>query len=69
MAALRFLGESGSFNHLFRMFDSQSYGRYDLMVTDATIELVDVGDKDTYYSWVGKLKEAYIIMCMLSLLL
>ena len=36
------------------MFESQSYGRYDLMVTDATLELVDVGEKDTYYSWVGE---------------
>ena len=39
---------------LFMLFDSEKYGRYNLMFTDATMSLVDVGDRDTYYSWVGE---------------
>lgn len=38
----------------FSMFSSMKYGgqRRNLLFTDTTLELVDVGDKNTYYKWV-----------------
>ena len=47
-------GEEGAHKDLFELFESEKYGRFNLMMTDATHELVDVGDRDTYYSWAGE---------------
>jgi len=52
-------GQNGVSNDLFRLFDSMSYGRQNLMFTDETVMLKDTskvegGKRDSYYSWAGK---------------
>jgi len=52
-------GAAGAHTDLFRMFESMSYGRANLMFTDETKELVNVaevgdGSRNTYYGWVGE---------------
>ena len=52
-------GAAGAHTDLFRMFESMSYGRANLMFTDETKELVNVaevgdGSRNTYYGWVGQ---------------
>ena len=50
----RDFGEGGAYKHLFDLFDSSLYGGSNLMLTDNTKELVDVGSRDSYYTWVGE---------------
>ena len=48
------LGFEGSHIDLFEIFESSKYGRRNLIFTDTTQELYDVGERNTYYSWVGE---------------
>ena len=55
-------GHNGEFNNIFKLYDSDGYGRRNVLFSDMTKELVDVATvtdangnpRDTYYSWVGK---------------
>jgi len=51
-------GANGVSNDLFKLFDSISYGRQNLMFTDETVMLKDTstvagGTRDSYYAWAG----------------
>lgn len=59
LKAAQWFGPSGQYRNQFDMFSSQPWGyfnRRNLLFTDSTQTLVDVGEKNTYYSWVGELK-------------
>ena len=59
LKAVEWFGPSGQYKSQYDMFNSQPWGYFDrknLLFTDSTQTLVDVGEKNTYYSWVGKLK-------------
>ena len=48
---------NGAYKNEFELFSSMDYeymGRNNLMFNDATKSLVDVGDRDRYYLWVGE---------------
>lgn len=47
-------GDAGVFKDIMELFSSAKYGDRNLMFTDTTYQLVDVGDRDSYYSWVGE---------------
>ena len=47
-------GKNGIHNQMFEVFESIQYGGHNLMFTDDTKELVDVGEKDSYYTWAGE---------------
>ena len=47
-------GDSGKSKDIMELFSSSKYGDYNLMFTDTTSQLVDVGSRDSYYSWVGE---------------
>ena len=49
-----FVGASGDYKDIIKLFESEKYGRMNLMFTDDTLNLVDVGARDTYYSWAGE---------------
>ena len=46
-------GPGGAHTDLFEIFKSQE-GQHNLMFTDVTKRLADVGSRDSYYTWVGK---------------
>ena len=50
----RDFGEEGVHKDIFELFTSVNFGRANLMFTDATKELKDVGARDSYYTWVGE---------------
>ncbi|KAK3096152.1 hypothetical protein FSP39_023802 [Pinctada imbricata] len=52
--AVRWFGPGGPYESRFKMFGGLVMGsdRANLLFTDSTVSLVDVGKKDTYYSWV-----------------
>lgn len=55
LKAAQWFGPSGQYRNQFDMFSSQPWGyfnRRNLLFTDSTQTLVDVGEKNTYYSWV-----------------
>lgn len=59
LKAAQWFGPSGQYRNQFDMFSSQPWGyfnRRNLLFMDSTQTLVDVGEKNTYYSWVGELK-------------
>jgi len=47
-------GDAGMFKDVMELFSSTKYGDHNLMFTDTTYQLVDVGSRDSYYSWVGE---------------
>lgn len=47
-------GDEGKSKDIMELFSSIKYGKRNLLFTDTTYQLVDVGDRDTYYSWVGE---------------
>lgn len=54
-------GVNGFSNNLFRLFESVSFGKQNLMFTDDTQQLKDVasvagGTRTNYYTWAGKKK-------------
>ncbi|XP_013386136.1 melanotransferrin-like [Lingula anatina] len=52
----------------FRIFESRDFGAYDLLFSDDTRALADVGQLDTYYEWLGdKFRETRqkLIVCPL----
>lgn len=46
-------GDEGKSKDIMELFSSIKYGKRNLLFTDTTYQLVDVVDRDTYYSWVG----------------
>lgn len=68
LKASSWFGYNKPYSGRFAMFNSDSWLEYgnrhrDLMFTDTTKELVDVGEKDTYYKWVGKYLKHCILLC------
>ena len=58
-------GANGVHQDIFRLFNSDKYKRKNLMFTDETKELIDVkkvdgGNRDTYYTWVGKYRRPIV---------
>ena len=47
-------GTEGDHKDIFELFELMKYGRANLLFTDATKELKDVGSRDSYYTWVGE---------------
>lgn len=58
LQASEWFGVGKPYVSLFNMFSSDAWlgygGQRNLLFTDTTQELVDVGDRDTYYKWVGE---------------
>ena len=64
--AVQWFGPNGQYRQMFQMFGSnqwrQQFDRRNLLFTDTTKSLADVGSKNTYYSWVGKCRtDKYIL--------
>ena len=47
-------GAAGQSKDIFQLFSSARYSNNDLMFSDETKQLVDVGDRDNYFTWVGE---------------
>ena len=47
-------GAGGASTDIFELFSSANYGEYDVLFSDETKQLVDVGERDNYFSWVGE---------------
>lgn len=60
LQASEWFGEGKPYSNSFPMFTSDKWitstsnDQRNLLFTDTTKKLVDVGDKDTYYKWVGE---------------
>lgn len=68
LQAAQWFGPGGTYVNQFSMFSSAGpwayFDRKNLLFTDSTQTLVDVGEKNTYYSWVGEFKaKCFCLLC------
>jgi len=47
-------GVGGQSTDIFELFSSSKYNDNDLMFSDETKQLVDVGERNNYFTWVGE---------------